>query len=428
MPDCIILNKKFVLRKELATSIRIVWDLTNCMKIILFHLMLCISLLRGFPLAAQEEFIEPPSRQLTKLSFTQLTGGIVILKARLSDFPDTLNFVLDTGSSGISLDSTTADYLKLHPTPTERTIRGIAGIRKVSFIYNQQLHFPGLTVDNLDFHINDYAILTAVYGERIDGIIGYSILNRYILKLDYDSMYISFCTKGTIRYPRGGYLLKPTINQLVAQTLRVKDEDAVSSRFLYDMGAGLCMLLTRDFINDSNFLDKRKKHWTKEGEGLGGKIDMELRVLREVKLGPYRFRNVPTYIFDDENNVTNYPYMGGLIGNDILRRFNVILNYAQGDIYLIPNSHYTDAFDYSYSGIELYLIDGLIIVGDVANDSPAEEAGIKEGDQVLAINKNFSQNLNQYKIALQAPNERVKLIIRRNAAIKEIEFKIKSIH
>ena len=77
--------------------------------------------------------------------------------------------------------------------------------------------------------------------------------------------------------------------------------------------------------------------------------------------------------------------------------------------------------------MELYLIDGLIIVGDVAKGSPAEAAGVKEGDQVMAINKNFSQNLNQYKIALQAANERIKIIIRREGEIKEIEFKIRSI-
>lgn len=351
--------------------------------------LLAILLLATGFLRAQEEFIEPPSREITKIPFTQLTGGIVILQAKLGNFPDTLNFVLDTGSSGISLDSSTADYLGLKPVPTERTIRGIAGIRKVSFLYNQQLKFPGLTIDSLNFHINDYAILTAVYGERIDGIIGYSVLNRYIVKLNYDSLQLSFCTKGTIRYPRGGYLLKPSINQLVAQTMRVKDEKTINSRFLYDMGAGVCMLLTRDFIADSNFLDKKRKRWIKEGEGLGGKIDMELTVMKEVKLGPYRFRSVPVYIFDDENNVTSYPYMGGLIGNDILRRFNVILNYARGDIYLQPNSHYSDLFDYSYSGIELYFIEGLIIVGDVAKGSPAEAAGMKEGDEVMAINKNF---------------------------------------
>lgn len=415
---------------------RLFW--TNCLKtgsqpgmrmkkIVLFTGCIIILLCSSTSLAAQEEFIEPPSRQLTSMPFSQFTGGIVIIQAKLGNFPDTLNFILDTGSSGISLDSITVDYLGLKPTPTERTIRGIAGIRKVSFLFNQQLKFPDLIVDSLDFHINDYSILTAVYGERIDGIIGYSVFKRYIVKLDYDSLKVSFWTKGTIRYPRGGYLLKPTINMLVAQNLRVRDVEAVASRFLYDMGAGVCMLLTRDFIADSNFIDKRRKYFKKEGEGLGGKIDMDLTVIKEVKLGPYKFRNVPIYIFDDENNVTNYPYMGGLVGNDILRRFNVILNYSKNDIYITPNSHFLEPFDYSYSGIELYLINGQIIVGDVAKGSPAEAVGLKEGDQVLAVNKNFSQNLNQYKIALQSPNEKVQLIIRHEGDIKQVKFKLRTI-
>jgi hypothetical protein len=398
------------------------------MKKVFYCLAFYFSLLSGVPTAAQEEFIAPPSRLLAEIPFVQLTGGIVIVRAQLGGFPDTLNFVLDTGSSGISLDSTTVDYLKLIPTPTERTIRGIAGIRKVSFLYNKQLRFPRLTIDSLNFHINDYTILTQVYGERIDGIIGYSVFSRYILKIDYDSMKVAFYTRGTIRYPRGGYLLRPVINQLVAQPLRVKDEKAVNSRFLYDMGAGVCMLLTKDFVKDSAFIGKRKKRWIKEGEGLGGKIDMELFVMKEIKLGPYRFRNVPVYIFDDEFNVTSYPYLGGLLGNDILRRFNIILNYERGDIYLTPNSKYRDPFDYSYSGIELYFVDNLIIVGDVAKGSPAEAAGIKEGDVVISVNNNFTQNLNQYKLALQAPNEKIKLIIRRaGGPLTQLEFKVKSI-
>lgn len=417
---CITLNERLVIQRRVTT-------LLIGMKRILYGFASLVLLLSAKQVAAQEEFIEPPAKEITKISFIQLNGGIVIIQAKLGNFPDTLNFILDTGSSGISLDSTTADYLNLNPTPTERTIRGIAGIRKVSFLFNQQLHFPGLTVDSLNFHINDYGILTAVYGERIDGIIGYSILSRYITKLDYDSMKLTFYTLGTIRYPRGGYLLKPTINQLMAQPVRVRDEKIITSRFLYDIGAGLCMLLTKDFISDSIFLDKKRKRLVKQGEGLGGKIDMELTVIKEVKLGPYRFRAVPVYIFDDEYNVTSYPYMGGLIGNDILRRFNVIMNYARGDIYITPNSHFKDAFDYSYSGIELYLINGVITVGDVAKGSPAETAGLAEGDHVIAVNKNFSQNLNQYKIALQQPDEKVKLIVRRDGEIKEIEFKVKNI-
>lgn len=377
---------------------------------------------------AQEEFIEPPSRELTTIPFIQLTGGIIILQAKLDNFPDTLNFVLDTGSSGISLDSSTVAYFGLKPTPTNQDIRGIAGIKKVSFLYNRKLHFPRLTIDSLNFHINDYTILTQVYGERIDGIIGYSVFKRFILKVNYDSMRLTFCTNGTIRYPRGGYLMKPVINQLVTQPLRIKDAKTVHARYLYDMGAGLCMLLSKDFVDDSMFLDNRKKHYIKEGEGLGGKIDMELTVIKEVRVGPYRFRNVPILIFTDETNVTQYPQLGGILGNDLLRRFNVIINYNKGDIYISPNRHYLENFDYSYSGMELYMVDGRIIAGDVAKGSPAEQAGVKEGDEVLAVNSNFNQNLNQYKIALQQPDEKVKLVLKRNGELILIQFKIQSIY
>jgi hypothetical protein len=418
--NCIILIKSVVL----GVTTPVVF--AN-MKKIISVLSIFTLLLASLPLAAQEEFIEPPAKRLTRIPFTQLTGGIVIIQATLNDFPDTLNFILDTGSSGISLDSTTADYLKLNPVATERTIRGIAGIRKVSFLYKQKLHFPGLTVENLDFHINDYAILTSVYGERIDGIIGYSLLSRYILEINYDSLKINILSRGTIRYPRGGYLLKPTLSTLPAQTARIKDEKTVNSRFLYDMGAGVCVMFSRDFIQDSNFLNKKRKLLSKEGEGVGGKIDMFISVIKELKIGPYKFRSVPVYIFDDVYNVTSYPYLGGLIGNDILRRFNVILNYGKRDIYLTPNSHFDDPFDYAYAGIELYLIDGYILVGDVAKESPAEAAGLREGDIVVAVNNNFSQNLNQFKIALQAPNEKMKIIVRRDGQLKEIQFKVKSI-
>lgn len=375
---------------------------------------------------AQEEFVEP-SQFLTRVPFTQLTGGVILLRARLSNHPDTLNFILDSGSGGISLDSTTADYLKIKSTKTDRTIRGIAGTRKVSFIYKQKLHFPELTVDSLDFHINDYAILTAVYGQQIDGIIGYSVLSRYIVKVNYDSLFVEFWSKGSLKYPRGGFLLRPLINTLPVNAARIKDERAINSRFLFDMGAGLNMMLTSDFIKDSAFLLKKRKQYIKEAEGLGGKIDMYTTVIKEVKLGPYRFRHVPVYIFDDIYNVTSYPFLGGIIGNDLLRRFNVILNYDKRDFYLTPNTHFYDGFDYSYSGLELYYVNGQIIIGDVAKESPAEKAGLKEGDIVVAVNKNFTQNLTTYKAELQSAGERVKIIVRRDTELKEFEFKVKSI-
>jgi len=223
-------------------------------------------------------------------------------------------------------------------------------------------------------------------------------------------------------------MFRPLIATLPIQSARVKDDKTIQSRFLYDIGAGLCMMLSQDFIDDSMLLNKKRKLYNKEAEGLGGKIDMQMTVIKEVKIGPYRFRNVPVYIFKDEYNVTSYPFLGGIIGNDILRRFNCILNYDKRDFYLIPNSHYLEAFDYSYSGIELYYVNGQIIVGDVAKDSPAERSGLQEGDIVVSINNVFNQNLTQLKAALQTANEKIKMIVRRdNGELKVFEFKVRTI-
>jgi hypothetical protein len=187
------------------------------------------------------------------------------------------------------------------------------------------------------------------------------------------------------------------------------------------------MMLNRDFVTDSSLIKRKRKFFLKQAEGLGGKLDMDLTVISELRIGPYKFKKVPVFVFDDTYNVTSYPYLGGLIGNDVLRRFNLILNYPKRDIYLIPNSHFYESFDYSYSGIELYKVDSTIVVGDVAKGSPAEAAGIKEGDIIVAINKNFSQNLAAYKVALQVTNEKVQVIVKRNGDLYSFDLKVKSI-
>ena len=47
-------------------------------------------------IAAQEEFVSPQAKFITKFPFAQITGGIIILKAQIDAIKDTFNFVLDT--------------------------------------------------------------------------------------------------------------------------------------------------------------------------------------------------------------------------------------------------------------------------------------------------------------------------------------------
>ena len=383
--------------------------------------------LLAHPVNAQEEFVPPPAKRITTFSFTMLTGGIIIIHAALDNFKDSLNFVLDTGSGGISIDSTTCAYFALPKKMSERTVRGIAGMKVVEFTYNHTLHLPGLTVDNLDFHINDYDILTSAYGIRIDGIIGYSFLRKFLVMIDYESMLIDVYSPGTYKYPRGGYLLRPQFTTLPMQPVTIRDNTLITDKFYFDTGAGLCMLLNDDLVQDSSLIRPKRKRFPTEAEGLGGKKSMELTVVKEVRVGPYRFRNVPVYIFDDEYNVTSYPVLGGLIGNDILRRFNVTLNYPEQQIYIKPNKHYLDSFDYSYTGLGMYIVENQIVITDIMKNSPAEAAGFEIGDIVVGVENDLSGNIQSYKTILQNARSKMKVLVNRKGELMVINIKVKSI-
>jgi hypothetical protein len=392
-----------------------------CYLKILFLVLLVLGGGKGF---AQQDL--PKAALITRFPFTTLSGGIVIVQARIDDFKDTFNFILDTGSGGISLDSSVVEYLGLVKTPSERILRGIAMMRKITYVTNKTLRLPDLDVEHLDFHINDYELLTSVYGVRIDGIIGYSFFSRYIVKIDYDKNMLEIYTQGKIRYPKSGIILKPAISGIPVFNATITDGNSIASRFYFDSGAGLCLLMSEDFEKDSSILIKGKKVLITQAEGIGGKKPMKLTTVKEIEIGPYKFKKVPAHIFYDEYNVTSYPQLGGLIGNDLLRRFNLIVNYSDKEIHLRPNSHFRESFDYSYTGLGIYYVDGQIVIEDVLEGSPAEKAGFKPGDILAGINNTFAGNIQSYKNMLQEVGAKLKFVIMRNGEIFLINFKVRS--
>jgi hypothetical protein len=371
----------------------------------------------------------PTDRFLGSIRFRMLTGGIILGKIRLGEFPDSLNFIFDTGCGGISLDSSTAEHLKLAPHPSPFFVRGIAGSRQEELLEGMKLQFGNVTLDSVTMQVNNYDILTSVYGEQIDGILGYTFFSHYLVRVDYDSCRIDIYSKGPVKYPKGGYLFRPRLVGLPMMEGRLNDARDINSRFFFDTGAGLCLLFSSDFTADSAvFGPKKKRPVRAEGAGLGGKKEMQLTTLKNFSIGPYRFRQVPTYVFDDSYDVTNYPQLGGLIGNDLLRRFNLILNYARSEIYLVPNGAFNQPFDYSYSGLTIALIRGKIVVTDVMKESPGEKAGFREGDIVLKVNGDARQDVQEYQSLLRTIGPRVRvLVLREEGEVALLSLKVKSI-
>jgi len=378
-------------------------------------------------LQAQEILTQPEPKLLTRFPFKQFSGGVMVIQARFSNVPDTLNFILDTGSGGISLDSSTCAEFSIPLTATDTTITGIGGVRKVSFAFDQTLHLPGLKIEHLNFHVNDYEVLTSVYGEKVDGIIGYSFFSRYIVKINFDSSIIEVYSPGKIKYPSEGTVLHPAFTNLPIQWLSIKDRKKFGFNFYIDTGAGLCLLMSEKFAKDSSVLLSRRKPVVTQAEGMGGKLQMRLTLIKEVQVGPYKFRSVPVYLYKDDHNVTSYPFTGGLLGNDLLRRFNMIINYPNREIHLLPNRHFNESFDYAYTGLGFYMVNGKIMVEDVIKGSPADKANFKVDDEVIAVARNFSHNMQTYKDLLQKPFETIKVIVKRDGILKELTINTQSI-
>jgi membrane-associated protease RseP (regulator of RpoE activity) len=183
-------------------------------------------------------------------------------------------------------------------------------------------------------------------------------------------------------------------------------------------------LLSDDYVNNlSIFSVSKRKPVLTQAEGLGGKMIMKLTTIKALHIGPYKFKNVPTHIFEDVSNITSYPILGGLVGNDILRRFNVTLNYTKKEIHLIPNSFFKDPFDYAYTGLGLYDNDGRVVIEDIIPNSPGDKAGFMPGDAIMAINNNFTNDIRQYKTILQSETRKIKVIVLRAGELIEISIK-----
>ena len=385
-----------------------------------FFILIIIA--KSMCITAQQNNAIPQFRPIAIMPFTQISGGVILIKACINDKSDSLNFILDTGSGGISIDSTTSITLGINSIESDTVISGIGGVQKVRYAFDETLHIGGLKVEHLAIHRYDYSLLSSVYGEKIDGVIGYPFFKKYIVQIDFEHNQLLIYHSGKFQYPKNGTLMRIPTNPIPLKRILVKDKTKADFDFFFDTGAGLPFLISEQFIQENDILSPTKNTYLTQAEGLGGKKQMRLTVVKSIKIGPYTFRKVPTYLFKDDYNVTAYPLSGGLIGNEILRRFNLIINYGQHEIHMLPNKHYFDAFEYGYSGLNLFLVNDCIMVEDVIPDSPSDLAGLKIGDEVISVEGNFSGNLQQYKNMLQESEKKLKIIIKRSGVLLSVNM------
>jgi predicted metalloprotease with PDZ domain len=118
----------------------------------------------------------------------------------------------------------------------------------------------------------------------------------------------------------------------------------------------------------------------------------------------------------------------GNIGGGILRRFKVIFDYSRSRLILEPNKNFADPYEYDMSGLQLVSDSpsfNTITIDRTLHRSPAAEAGLKPGDQLLFFE---GRPIADYSLARLRELFRVQdriyhLQVRRNEVLLSVKLK-----
>jgi hypothetical protein len=392
--------------------------------IILFTTAVC-----NFQKANAQSFHLKQGRKSERTSF-QFINNLIIIPLWING-KGPYNFILDTGVGLILItDSCLIDSQSLIGARTMK-INGLGKGGEISARLYLSAKIDLANSITGDTHIavlsEDPFNLSSYVGMPIHGLIGYDLFNSFTIAINHTSKTITYYSNDKINIPRKGHIIpisiedrKPYINI----NLTHKDGQQEKAKIIIDTGAGHPLSLeTKDGVAyqiPDNSINANL------GIGLSGEISGFLNRMPLISIGDYHLKNV-ICAFPDYSNaaakVTGNKRNGSL-GNNILKKFNVVFDYKNEVIYLKPNTTFKEPFEHDMSGMEL-ATDGpdynQIVIERVEPGSAADELGLEKNDRILSINlKNVElMGIEEINSIFQSRNKRTIILEVYKDSLKE---------
>jgi predicted aspartyl protease len=334
--------------------------------------------------------------------------GAVLVQATLG-FPSVRDtsgpMLLDTGAGYLAVDLELSRVLGLSDSAAPVAAVGMAD-RPLP-----RLQLGGLQVDQVQPVLTiDAGIVRRVTGRPVLGLLGQSLLRDRVVILDYASGTLVLLPPGpdsSATQAAIGAALSPMAEavpfRLVGDgkaVLRVRvggvdGTPPTELSLILDTGATKTVLFRRA-------LDRRLPGWVSwpSIRGLGAPTltgVARARVVRVPSVDPGRGRGavsrsgVDAAVIDGDLPGALESALGepvdGLLGYSFLKHFRVALDYPRRLLWLDPSQGGVPdrASEYCHPGIQLEDALGSLRVTAVADGSPAARAGIRPGDELLAV-------------------------------------------
>lgn len=351
----------------------------------------------------------------------ELVGNHIYMSARVNN-SEPLWFLFDTGAAGSYLDAQRAKALGL----------GAQGESKIVGI-----SFPGVRLRNQAFSIQPLGFW--IYdGHAVDGMLGYDFISRFVVQIDYANRTFDLFDPQGYKYRGSGEIISLIMLEddsggkvpLVRARIMQVGRDPIEGKFIADTGVRGALSFNSPFVEANQLLQAAQK--TIQAPLGGGSMVRESKQpigrVPNLQLGSFTFKDPITIFFLDKKGVLASPEFDGVIGGEILRRFKVVFDYSRQQMILEPNRHFSEPDEYDMSGL-LLIAEGedfkILKVRRLVEDSPATQAGLREGDFISAVNGTVASKLSlervramfkqagqSYLLSIERGEERMQIRIR----------------
>ncbi len=350
----------------------------------------------------------------------ELYGSVIMVELTI-DGSDALDFIFDTGAGGTIISAKTAERLGI--TGDETALRqGAAGDAPVVQSEKHALTIGDLTLSDVTLGIAELDHIDRRFGVRIDGAIGWAILSQYAVRLNYDRMQIEIYDTRRFDYnlDAQAYALEVSGTTLfINATVGFESGAVFTGKLVVDSASVGSISFNTPFAMENDLLSEIGGSYSRDVvAGLStDSYQVVTTMLSSLSIGPYEFSNMPAKIAFAEAGALSWPGIMGILGNNILKRFNLFIDVQQEEIFLEPNQLYHETFEVNCSGLELIMDETFqkVTVDHVYEASPAEQAGLSVGDEILQID-GWSANeltLQQIRSMLSQDGQEVEILINR---------------
>ena len=364
----------------------------------------------------------------TNLSYTipfQLIDDMVVIDISING-TSPLHFIFDTGTTTSLIDSISAQKTGLISDDTQGLLLN-NDFLEMPIAKIKTLKTGNIVIENRPVIITQsFENYNRILGIPIHGIIGSDLFGKYITELNFD--------KSQIHLGRGidttGYepINVRIYNDLfyIDATIFTSDTDSITNQFLFDSADMTAASLAQPFWTKHNLLSKSKSFYSGINRSSSSLTSPSYFAnFKGFKLRNYSFKNTYLNLTSSKRGFFANDSIAGTIGIDILKRFNIIINMNNQKIYLKPNQKYNEPYRINTTGLRTRLYKDLTqcFIDAVLQQSPAEAAGLLQGDLLLSINdiKANKENISKIRqLTRSIPGTKLVFVIQRNNEIKEM--------